>query len=318
MSSTAVARHPIGQNGHDRPNIQHYGRWLGYLAWSEQPNPLPPADRVTHEAVRDYNRHLLPLVSPRTRLSLLVGLKVTIAAMTPDREWRWLQDFCNRVQRQAKPKSDKRSRMRSSGDIFSAALTELRRLPTHGLGLIQAIAYRDALMLALLAARPLRVRNATSIEIGHQLTRAEHGWHLSIPGDQVKNKQPVSYGLPHKLTPWLDRYLAKVRPIFPGAAASRYLWLNQNGPVGGPGFVYLRIVRLTRRLFGKPINPHLLRDCAASSLAMVSSDVARSAAALLGHRHFSTTERYYIQANDLEASRRLNAILAAASKDTDE
>ncbi len=32
--------------------------------------------------------------------------------------------------------------------------------------------------------------------------------------------------------------------------------------------------------------------------------MARAAAALLGHRHFSTTERFYIQANNLAASRR--------------
>ena len=70
-----------------------------------------------------------------------------------------------------------------------------------------------------------------------------------------------------------------------------------------------RITRLTRRLFGAPINPHLLRDCAASSLAAVSSDMARAAAPLLGHRHFSTTERYYIQADNLAASRRIGAIL---------
>ncbi len=76
-----------------------------------------------------------------------------------------------------------------------------------------------------------------------------------------------------------------------------------------PRDVYQRITRLTRRLFGTPINPHLLRDCAASSLAVVSPEVARAAAPLLGHRHFSTTERYYIQADNLAASRRLGSIL---------
>jgi site-specific recombinase XerD len=117
---------------------------------------------------------------------------------------------------------------------------------------------------------------------------------------------------------WLERYLAEVRPLFPGAALTRRLWLNQDGPVTSPRFVYQRMTRLTRRLFGKPINPHLLRDCAASSLAMVSADVARTAAALLGHRHFSTTERYYIQANELEASRKLNAILESILEDEED
>ena len=72
---------------------------------------------------------------------------------------------------------------------------------------------------------------------------------------------------------------------------------------------YHRITRLTRRLFGTPINPHLLRDCAASSLAAASADMARAAAPLLGHRHFSTTERYYIQADNLAASRKVGHLL---------
>src|SRR4051812_13545632 len=51
---------------------------------------------------------------------------------------------------------------------------------------------------------------------------------------------------------------------------------------------------ITRRLVGVAINPHLLRDCAATSLSTVSPAAALSAAALLGHRQFATTERYYI------------------------
>jgi hypothetical protein len=37
--------------------------------------------------------------------------------------------------------------------------------------------------------------------------------------------------------------------------------------------------------------------------------MARAAAPLLGHRQFSTTERHYIQADNLAASRRLGSIL---------
>jgi integrase len=82
--------------------------------------------------------------------------------------------------------------------------------------------------------------------------------------------------------------------------------------------VYHRITKLTRRLFGVATNPHLLRDCAASSLAAVSADVARAAAPLLGHRQFSTTERHYIQADNLAASRRLGAILDKLKADSED
>lgn len=292
-------------------NIQHYGRWLGWQVWSGQliTNTVP-ADRVTPKVVRAYHRHLTGLVAPRTVLSLLVGLKVTIAAMAPDRSWHWLQDLCNRVQRRAKPKTDKRSRIRPTGEIYVAALRELEVASSGTLSLHQAVHYRDALILALMAAWPLRVRNATAIELGRHLIRINDRWLLTIPGEETKNHQPLEYFLPDDLCPWLEYYLATVRPVFPGAAQSNTLWLNQYGPVTSPRFLYLRVVKLTKRLFGVAINPHLLRDCAASSLALVSADMARAAAPLLGHRHFTTTERYYIQANDLEASRRLNEIIA--------
>jgi len=291
-------------------NIQHYGRWLGYLLWTGTLDEhARPADRVTRERVRAYNRHLETIVAPRTRLSMLVGLKVMMQAMAPHRDWTWLQKVCNRVQVNAKPSKDKRTRMRPTAEIFAAALTEMEQLPPSGLTLKQALAYRDALMLALLALRPLRAKNFSSLELGRHLIPTEGGWLITIPAVETKTHQPVSFDLPEVLLPWFKRYLSAVRPLFPQAADSSRLWLGKEGEMGNLHSVYQRITRLTRRLFGTPINPHLLRDCAASSLAAISADMARAAAPLLGHRHFSTTERYYIQADNLAASRRLGAIL---------
>lgn len=291
-------------------NIQHYGRWLGYLAWTGAlQKQAHLADRVTRESVRAYNRHLETLVAPRTRLSMLVGLKVMMQAMAPERTWRWLQDACNRVQINAKPSKDKRARMRPTAEIFAAAVAELERLPADSLSLKQALAYRDALMLALLALRPLRVKNFSSLELGRHLIQTEGGWLITIPANETKTRQPVSFALPEPLLPWFERYLSAVRPLFPHAAESSRLWLGKEGVMRNSHAVYHRITRLTARLFGVPINPHLLRDCAASSLAAVSADMARAAAPLLGHRHFSTTERYYIQADNLAASRRIGVIL---------
>jgi len=164
-------------------------------------------------------------------------------------------------------------------------------------------------MLAFLAARPLRVKNFTALELGRHLVQTEEGWLISIPADETKTRQPISFELPESLVPWFERYLSTVRMLFPQAAESRRLWLGKDGVMRDSHAVYHRISKLTRRLFGTPINPHLLRDCAASSLAAVSADMARAAAPLLGHRSFSTTERHYIQADNLAASRRLGSIL---------
>jgi integrase len=172
--------------------------------------------------------------------------------------------------------------------------------------------------LALLAARPLRKKNVTSLELGRHVIQTGDGWLIAIPAEETKTRQPISFDLPDQLVPWIERYLSKVRPLFPQAAESSRLWLGKDGVMHHPHVVWHRITKLTRRLFGTPINPHLLRDCAASSLAAVSSDTARAAAPLLGHRHFSTTGRYDIQADNLAASRKVSAILdqlKAASED---
>lgn len=292
-------------------NIQHYGRWLGYLLWRGELAPsTAPARRVTREAVRHYRDHLKTIVAPYTQLSMLVGLKVVIHAMAPEQSWRWLQDVCNRVQRFAKPSRDKRSRILPTDEIYNAALKELRLLPTEQLCIVDAIRYRDALMLALLAARPLRVKNFTALAFSRHFRSISDQWLITIPAEETKTHCHIEFFVPETLVPWFERYRDEVRTVFPNAAQSDLLWLNYRGSDLGYNFVRSRIKLITKRLFGRPINPHLLRDCAASTMATESVALARAAAPLLGHTQFSTTERYYLQANTIAASRRLNAILA--------
>ena len=62
-----------------------------------------------------------------------------------------------------------------------------------------------------------------------------------------------------------------------------------------------RIELRTREAFGKAMNPHLFRDAAATTLAIVDPEHVRAAAPVLGHRNFGTTERHYIQAKGLQA-----------------
>ena len=66
---------------------------------------------------------------------------------------------------------------------------------------------------------------------------------------------------------------------------------------------YDTIANRTKVAFGKSINPHMFRAEAATTLAIYDPDNVRSAAPLLGHSNFTTTERYYQQASGLVASR---------------
>jgi integrase len=295
-----------------RTNLQHYSRWLAFLVAEHLSREgLRPEERVTPDVARAYVARLQAEIAPRTVVSALVGLKVVIKAMAPDANWRWLADVCNALNRRSLPSKDKRARMRPTGEIYATALAELSRLSQTALRRrIDQVAFRDTLMLAILAARPLRLRNLAGIRIGCHLVRQGDVLLLAFPAEEVKNRRPLEHTLPDRVAPFVQTYLERIRPSFLKGRVSDALWLGFEGKPLTPHSIYLRIMLVSERLLGVAINPHLLRDCAATSLATVSPAAALSAAALLGHRSFATTERYYIRANQLDAGRAINAILA--------
>jgi hypothetical protein len=72
----------------------------------------------------------------------------------------------------------------------------------------------------------------------------------------------------------LQTYLADLRAGVAALRGSRIgtssdaLWLSMYGPPMTDNGVYNRIVARTREGLGQPINPHLFRDCAATSVAI--------------------------------------------------
>ena len=301
-------------------NRRHYGRWLGFLCHlGLLTGNCAPNARVTRESVRAFVEHLQSEVAPRTVVCTLVGLKVTMKAMYPRESWRWLADLCNALNRMSEPRKDKRARMRPAEEIYSTAIAELDRVRTTPLSRrIERVAFRDSLMLALMVARPLRLKNFIRIKLGEHLAHERTGWDLRIPGAQVKNGQPLDFTFPDALVPYLEIYLDRVRPSFLPKPQSSALWLGYRGaPLTAHG-AYYRFIFITKRLLNVAINPHLLRDCAATSLANQSPAAALAAGALLGHRNSSTTERYYIHANRLQASRALNSVLSSLRETHDD
>ena len=263
---------PGGYASHWRPrtietNRQHYGRWLGWLDYTVVLTNKAPASRAEPERVRAYFEQLKSIVAPQTVLSMAVGLKVSLQAMDPKGQWHWLQTVCNRIQRQAKPSRDKRAQIRHSGEIVSAAIKYLGALPLRIDERADALRFRNGLLLALAASRPLRVRNLASIELGRNLVLEGDGWFLRFQPEETKTHTALNFLWPEYLAPWLQRYCTEIRPFLLAGRREKSLWLNQFGrPMAQPA-VYVAVTGLTLELLGTTINPHLLRDCAATMLA---------------------------------------------------
>jgi integrase/recombinase XerD len=179
----------------------------------------------------------------------------------------------------------------------------------------RAVAYRDGLIVALLAARPLRRRNFATLELGRHLARAGEGWRIVVPGEETKTGRPLDLLFPEVLMPALERYLAVHRPVLamqPGRGrgkAGAALWLSaEGGPLSEVMLGYL-VKERTRAAFGRAINPHLFRDAAATSLAIEDPARVRIAAQVLGHTAFATTERHYNLARSQDAASAWHQIL---------
>ncbi len=84
--------------------------------------------------------------------------------------------------------------------------------------------------------------------------------------------------------------------------------------MSGPS-IYRRLRKVTARELGKPVNPHLFRDCAMTSRAIDDPDNVRAMQPILGHSNMRTSEMHYNQARAIDAARQYQACIANKRRD---
>jgi hypothetical protein len=148
-----------------------------------------------------------------------------------------------------------------------------------------------------------------ALALGRRLVCASEGWRLAVPGPETKTGRPLELPFPEALVPALERRLAVHRPVLAAqdrhgqaAAGVAAVWLSAAGWQLSAGTLAFHVTALTRAAFGRPVNPHLFRDCAATALAIEDSEHARVAAEVLGHITLVTTERHYNLTRGQEAA----------------
>jgi integrase len=296
-----------------------YGRWLSWLMQRGLFNPsLTPGARVIKPLIADYVAGLSSSCAPYTVVCRLQELYDALRVLAPHDDWRWLAELWMRLNRRAQPVVNKRLRLRPASDLVDLG----RRMMTSAARQIgwserrRAVHYRDGLMIALMAYRPLRLKNFASIALGVHLVQQSGGWWLQFPTGSMKAKRPYEVAFPKALVPDLERYLAVHRGILlvgesgqlsPGTDA---LWVSEVGTMLEKGALASRIRKHTKEAFGASLPPHWFRDAAATSIAIEDPRHVCDAHHILGNT-IATTEKYYNQARSLEASRRHHAMLKA-------
>jgi hypothetical protein len=269
------------------------GRWIGYLTAAEPDTlALPPAERLTRVRLRVYLDHLRAEITPPGVFNYAKHLLDAIRVMAPAQEWAWLKAIVWRLEGQGQSRRGKAARLVSPHRLIELGTSLMNGADHESDPLKGAIAFRDGLVIALLACRPIRRRNLAMIEIGRHLVQAGSRWHLTFGAEETKNRQPYEAALPQHLTPCLERYLAEFRPRFPRAADHTALWASAKGCAMTEGALYAAVCKRTATAFGKAINLHLFRYIAATEIAYAAPASIGIARDLLGHGDLRSIDRH--------------------------
>jgi integrase/recombinase XerD len=284
-----------------------YGRFLTDLKFHDPEALLEPSiERITADRVRAYALRLEAIGNgTRTILCRLQELGEMAKAFDPARDWSCINRIASRIRARHKPVRDK-SNLRLSDELFELGL-ELMAQARLTKGFSAAIDFRDGLIIAFLSLTPLRRRNLADFKLGRNLIDLSQRLLVVFEETETKTKAALEIDWPESLTEALDEYLLIYRPVLEARDGRWHkpvdgsLWLSKDGSPMTEMAIYDRIRARTKEKFGRPINPHLFRDAAATTMAIIDPTHVRLAAPLLGHRSFTTTEKYYQQAKTYEA-----------------
>lgn len=296
-----------------------YGRWLGWLDWHGLlDHSLPPEARITKERVAAYTSELSATTAPFSVQTRVCQLGNGMRAMAPQEDWNWILRGANRLRTVAVSVRDKRGRLQFPDRLAQLGMQTMAEADMSAVGRAtwRAANYRDGLIIALLAHRPVRARNLTMIQCGRHLIQRNGGWWLVFQASETKTSQSYEMTFPVELAANLEHYLKRHRPVLlevgqrHGRPPTEALWISAVGQAMCYATISLQIRRRTEAAFGKPLSPHLFRDCAATSIAIADPEHVRMIMPVLGHTSLATSERYYNQAQTLEAGRRYQQTIA--------
>jgi len=291
-----------------------YARFLGFLA-SEDPERLrlTAEARVDRDSIKTFVKHLRQSCRDTSVMSVLHMLRLALGLICPETDWSWLKTITKRINAQARPRSD-RARGITSIQLYVIGLqlmaeAENAALATGQVTREDALTYRDGLIIALLAAVPLRKRTVTALTINQHLVKIGDCWLLDIPAADTKTRHPLEFPISDALSERIDLYLARFRSAIAGANTHQGLWPSARAKPMSGGSIYDAVRRRTTEALGFPVNLHRFR-LAAGNLWSISDPVnVRGVKDLLGQTHFGTTEKHYIGAQSRLAGRALARVL---------
>jgi integrase len=291
---------------------RRYGAFLGFLQRSGLLDPSAgPAAQITPENIELYVGELKERVRSVTIWNCIYKLRMAARLLNPKADFAWLSEIEQDLALVMQPRS-KFDRVVLAERLVEAGLTlvteadAFSRYPFR-----RAIGIRNGLIIALLAACPIRIKNYAALEIGTTFKQEQASWCINFPRGSTKTDAADQRPVPDYLEDAIELYLTKARPALIGSRpATNFLWISsRTGRRYTTKNLGTRISKITLETIGVDVSPHLFRTAAATTSACYGTDMPYLASAVLGHTDPRVTEEHYIRASTLNAAKDYAAIL---------
>ncbi|WP_237213183.1 tyrosine-type recombinase/integrase [Falsiroseomonas oryziterrae] len=279
--------------------------------------PKTLADFANHELARG-----LKASSIATAIGNAIGVARAIGPEPPPEHLRALWTVVEGLEGRATRERRSPREIARPEDLYLAGFAEMDAALGPDGRIADANRYQAGLMVALLAAAPVRIGNFASLELGRDLRLSEGGWHIRLDAERTKTRRRDIWPVPEGLRGDLEYFLEEGRPVMltraRRPAGHARLWVGAVGqPLEHQG-VRQRIKEVTERQLGRAISPHSFRHSAATAFVVDHPERPREAAALLGHAGFRTTERHYVRSSRQLSIRQMQAFLERFRRQRDQ
>jgi integrase len=286
-----------------------YGRWLEFLHRQGWLDPaLAPLDRVTPDRLGAYFCALRDAGNADfTIIGRFAELQRAIRIMT-EHNARWIRRPYGTTVYASLPRLQRPIMVPDSGLLYHWGVTLITGADLSQPGIGALCAYRDGVIIALLATRARRLHAMAGLELHHLVDLHEESCWIELPPELVKTRKRDRFPIPQALLPALRRYVAVVRPRLLRGHRESALWISYRGTQltakGLSGMIFQR----SRKRFGTGFRPHRFRHAVSTTSAVRLSEYRGLAAGLLGISA-STVEQSYSRPGQAHAALQFDAIL---------
>ncbi|MEQ1696700.1 MAG: hypothetical protein ABL901_12740 [Hyphomicrobiaceae bacterium] len=216
------------------------------------------------------------------------------------------QDYLIRLlrllKRTAKPSRDQRHLLVAPSDMFYAGIDRMQRVMVDAeTSFVSAMVYSGGLMMSAIICKALRKRNFVGILQRRNITRnVMDVYEIRFSAVETKARRRIQAELSAMLTPFIDHWFNKIRPMLLPGRESDAMWITSTGSDMTASTFYKRFCKATEYELGVRINPHLPRKINATGVAIASPEDMRMVASLLDQS--SDQMEAYNLADDLSAS----------------